>query len=223
MSMTRLQALQHLTHRLGAQFIPRTPEDFIGPARRFARDIQQKIADANTLGRTPLAFLINGEPGIGKSMLAAFALHQLGCHPQWSVTRLSGTQVKIETVEDLARTLRLRDMFGDWRAIWIEEADKIPTVAQVRFLLLMDELPAGTAVLCTSNCKLDQFEKRFQTRFEPMEVGPAPQAEIEALLRPYPLPARDIKSIATFACGSVRTALIDARNALSSTATAQAA
>ena len=112
----------------------------------------------------------------------------------------------------------MQDLFGKYRLIWIEEADAIPAAAQTRFLLL-DDLPAGAAVVATSNCKLEDFKKRFQTRFKIYEVEPPAPHEIETLLRRVGLAdERTIKNIATFACGCVRQALLDAESALQAAA-----
>ena len=56
--------------------------------------------------------------------------------------------------------------------LWIDKANAIPPVAQVRFLTLLDDLPRGIAIACTSNCKLRDFEERFQTRFQVFEIAP---------------------------------------------------
>ena len=100
--------------------------------------------------------------------------------------------------------------------LWIDEADEIPRLAQVRFLTLLDDLPAGVAVACTSNCKLSDFENRFQTRFQAFEIAPPPPAEIQSLVtRLLPqLSVRDATQIATFACGNVRQALLEAQGAM---------
>ena len=107
----------------------------------------------------------------------------LGCNAKWSARKLNGTQVKIETVEEIANDLHYQDLFGTYRFIWIEEADALPPIAQVRFLTLLDDLPNGCAVVCTSNCKIDEFKGRFQTRFKIFEIDPPAPHELEALLR----------------------------------------
>jgi len=138
-----------------------------------------------------------------------------GCN-QWSTTKLNGTQLKIEMIEDIAGRLHYKNLFGDWRMLWIDEADEIPRVAQVRFLTLLDDLPAGVVVACTSNCALADFENRFQTRFQVFEIAPPPPQEIQNLLvRIAPeISASDAAQIANFACGNVRQAMLDAQGAL---------
>ena len=100
--------------------------------------------------------------------------------------------------------------------LWIDEADEIPRVAQVRFLTVLDDLPSGVMVACTSNCALADFENRFQTRFQVFEIAPPPPQDIQKLLaRIAPeIPVREAGQIANFACGNVRQALLDAQGAL---------
>jgi DNA polymerase III delta prime subunit len=204
--------------KLPSLYTPTSPDDFIGPAAKVAVLLQRAVRDALEADKAPIKVLFNGEPGIGKSALAKYLMHLLGCDPRWSVKKYNGTQVKIETVEEIANDLHYRDMFGSYRLIWIEEADVIPALAQVRFLTLLDDLPNGCAVVCTSNCKLDEFKKRFQTRFKIYEVEPPAPHEVETLLRKFLTNPRDITNIATFACGNVRQALLDAETSLQAAA-----
>src|SRR4030095_5456438 len=166
-------------------------------------------------GDNPIKVLLNGQPGTGKSSLALYLADKLGCN-QWTMTKLNGTQVKIEAIEEMARSLHYRDLFAGHRLIWIEEADKIPHVAQVRFLTLLDELPAKCAVICTSNASLDEFEKRFQSRFMAMQVdgpnGDEMLAFLKSFFRPDQLTKHTLTKLtetAVFACGNVRQALLD--------------
>jgi replication-associated recombination protein RarA len=204
--------------KLPSLYTPTSADDFIGPAAKVAVLLQRAVRDAVEADKAPIKVLFNGEPGIGKSALAKYLMHLLQCDPKWSVKKYNGTQVKIETVEEIANDLHYRDMFGTYRLIWIEEADVIPALAQVRFLTLLDDLPNGCAVVCTSNCKLDEFKKRFQTRFKIYEVEPPTPREVEALLRKFLTNPRDITNIATFACGNVRQALLDAETSLQAAA-----
>ena len=140
---------------------------------------------------------------------------RLNCD-RWHTTVLNGTQVKIEVVEELAASLHFRELFGQYRVIRIEEVDKVPVVAQVRLLTLLDELPNQAAVVCTSNCTVGDLEDRFQSRFLLFDLAPPTSEQIEALLHKVasPLPGSVILQIATLARGNVRQALLDADNAL---------
>jgi DNA polymerase III delta prime subunit len=228
MKLTRLQSLQFISDALHSDsWTPTDADHLIGPARRGAMLLEQMAEDAHAMGNPPIKVLINGNPGMAKSALARYFRKLLKCD-KWSVSTYSGTQVKVETIEQIAQGLRLTSLFPGYRFICIEEADKIPAVAQVRTLLLLDQLPAQTAVVCTSNCQLKDFENRFQTRFTPIELsgtdrnGQAiPQAsteEIIAYLDQFPIDEADARHIATFCCGNIRSALLDVQQALQTNA-----
>ena len=199
---------------LPSSYKPTTPEDFIGPAQEVAHLINKLLATALPAG-APIKLLLLGRPGIGKSELANFFMVRMDCD-RWHASVLNGTQVKIEAVEELAASMRYRELFGQYRLIRIEEVDKVPVVAQVRLLTLLDELPNHTAVLCTSNCTVNDLEERFQSRFLLFDLAPPTGEQIEELLHKLAaqLPLPVIKQIATFACGNVRQALLDADSAL---------
>ncbi|HWY32317.1 MAG TPA: AAA family ATPase [Candidatus Acidoferrum sp.] len=219
--------MNELIARCAGQFIPKSADDFVGEnivsrqsgdqtgARLVARQIEKAVRLANQNGQSPLKFLFNGKPGLGKSALVQYLQHLTGCN-KWSTTKLNGTECKMERIEAIATNLHHKNLFGDWRMLWIDEADEIPRVAQVRFLTLLDDLPPGVIVACTSNCTLADFENRFQTRFQVFEIAPPPPAEIQNLLvRIAPeISPRDAGQIANFACGNVRQALLDAQGAL---------
>lgn len=218
-----MQKFKELCDRCSGKFIPHTSNDFVGvgvndhgsAARAVAQHIERIVYQSKASDNSSFKVLMNGAPGIGKTGLALYIQHLLGCD-KWSTTKLNGTQMKIELIEEIARSLHYRGLFGDYRMLHIDEADEIPRVAQVRFLSLLDDLPDGVAVVCTSNCKLKDFESRFQTRFQVFEIQPPTAQEIEMLLCDYVDPA-NAQQIATFSCGNVRQALLDAKGVVQQT------
>jgi hypothetical protein len=133
--------------------------------------------------------------------------------------------VRIEEVEELSARRHYRDLFGEYRVLRIEEVDKVPHVAQVSLLTLLDDLPSHNAMVCTSNCKLNELEVRFQRRFTVIELAPPSAEDICQLLstRWPALRSDTARQIATFACGNVGQALRDADAALAATPLALAA
>jgi len=196
--------------QLPSEYKPRKLEDFIGPAQRTARLMMNLGNHARENNNSSIKFLLNGEPGVGKSALAEFFACHMGCVEKHSRIKYNGTKVNVEVVDDIGRQLAYRSLYGDYNYVWIDEADKIPQVAQVRLLTLLDDLGDGCAVVCTSNCKLKDFEERFQTRFRVLEVEAPQPHELQSLLARFLTNEKTITRIAQFACGNVRAALLDA-------------
>ncbi|MEI7732678.1 MAG: AAA family ATPase [Verrucomicrobiota bacterium] len=205
--------------KLPSNHTPLTHGDFVGPARHIAPLLDEAIRCANENDRAPIKMIFLGPPGTGKSALARYMQHQLKCHPKWSTVKLNGSQVDLETVENLASSLHLRDLFSEWKFIWFEEIDQCTPKAQVRLLTLLDDQPTGTAIVCTSNCKLNELESRFQSRWKFFDVKPPTAADIHGLLVSYGLDEATASQISTFACGNVRAALLDAELAMQAQAT----
>jgi hypothetical protein len=67
------------------------------------------------------------------------------------------------------------------------------------------------AIACTSNCKLRDFEERFQTRFLVFEIAPPSTEEIITLLHRYLPNEPEVVNAANFADGNGRQALLDAK------------
>lgn len=193
-----------------ADYRPQVQADFIGKARFYSKLLDKAVVLSP---EGPLKFLFAGHPGTGKTELAQYVQRLLNV-TKWSLTKLNGTQCKVEAVERMADSLHLCDLFGGWRMIWIEEADNIPTVAQVRLLTLIDETPRKVAWILTSNARTNDFDARFQSRFQVLEFPPVPQEEIAGLLSKWPLREQVVKQIATFCVGNVRQALLDAQTQL---------
>jgi replication-associated recombination protein RarA len=191
---------------------PLRAEEFIGPAKELSM-LLEAIAKRSIRSGEPVKLLIRGDPGIGKSALLDPFLEQIGAN-KWTTTKLNGTQLKIETLDDWARSLCLRELMGTYKVLRIEEIDKANFVVQTRMLTILDDLPRNVAVVCTSNKAVKEFEPRFQSRFQVFSLKAPETDEIKWLLAKFGLRKDDINRIATFACGNVRLALFDAQSAL---------
>jgi len=200
---------------LPSLYKPSAADHFIGPARAAARTLDRLIDTATAAGAQPFKVLLLDPPCVCKSALADYVTLRLNCG-KWSTHKFNGTQLKIEQVDELARTLQFKDLFGAYRLVRIEEVDKVPVVAQVRLLTVLDDLPECCAVICTSNCGIEDLEDRFQSRFMVLELKGPSSDEIHSFLSSnWPsTPKTAAKHIATFACGNVRQALLDAQLAL---------
>jgi len=187
----------------------------IGPAGKAVTLLEKAVARSEANDRTPLLFIISGPPGIGKSSAARYLVEQLLKVNKFEVAKYSGTQVRIDTVEELARSLCLKSLFSPWRALWIDEVDHMPRVAQVRFLTLLDDIfegLKGVAVVVTCNSDVSQLEERFNSRFTPIPLQAPKPEEIGELLQSMELPQAAASMIAMSCCGNVRMAIKDANS-----------
>lgn len=191
---------------------PRRPEEFIGPAQDLAM-VLDRIGKRSVKSADPVKLIIRGEPGIGKSSLVERLLEQIGAN-KWTTTKLNATQLSIDAIDSWARKLCSRELYGNYRVLWIEEVDKVNHFVQVRLLTLLDDLPHNVAVIGTSNKELRDFDPRFQSRFQVFQLRPPGADQIAWLLKKFGLRKDDINRIAQFACGNVRLALNDAQSAL---------
>ena len=194
-------------------FRPKTSADFIGPAGKWAAHLEKLVRLALPTG-DPLRIMLLGAPGIGKTQLAEHLVRTTGAG-KFSISKYNGTGFRIDDAEAMIQTFRFKDMFGGYRVLQIEEVDKVPTVAQVALLTLLDDLPNHTACIATSNCKVKDFEVRFQRRFTVCEIEPPSEKDILTMLQlRWPvIPKKRAVEIATFCCGNLGQALTDADNA----------
>jgi replication-associated recombination protein RarA len=193
-------------------FKPRSPEQFIGPARELARVFDRILRRSSRKG-TPIRIFNQGEPGIGKSALVDYLLQQLSVSP-FNLIKRSGAALSMDHVEDFARSLQLTDLFGGYRVLHIEEVERVHHLVQARLLTLLDDLPPYSAILCTSNKNVKDLDERFQTRFQVFTLKSPTPDDIKGLLARFRLNKAEINRIATLCCGNVRLALLDAQSAL---------
>jgi putative ATPase len=194
------------------EYKPSSPAQFIGSARLYA-SMLATLAEQLKRKKEPVRILLIGPPGTGKTSSSEFFLKTLGVG-KWSMHKYNGTEMKIDEACEIARSFRMPDLLGEFRALAIEEVDAVPVVAQTRLLTLLDEMTAGSVAVCTSNCSVEQLEPRFQSRFRVFEFKPPTQQEIIDLLVSLGTPKREAVQIGTFCCGDVRLAINDASNAI---------
>src|SRR5882672_4531425 len=109
--------LPELLTRCDGSFVPRRLDDFIGRqmierqsgdtwigARLIAELLAQGVHLANANQRSPLKYLLNGRPGLGKSALVAYLQHLLGCN-KWNTIKLNGTECKVEMIHEIVQQL----------------------------------------------------------------------------------------------------------------------
>ena len=193
-------------------FKPNKPQDFIGPARAVAA-ILERIVERSRATGAPIKLFLQGNAGVGKSSLLDYFLGRLGVS-KWAVTKLSGTKVRIEDVDDWASRLCYLELGGGYKVLRIEEMDRASHTARARLLMCLDDLPRHVAVVCTSNKEQGTVEPRFLSRFQNITVDAPPAADIKRLLQRFGLTPGKTGFISEIACGNVRLALNEAQTAL---------
>lgn len=194
------------------EFKPASAAEFIGPARKVALTLDSIITRCAPTG-APLKVLLYGLPGVGKSALADYLLARLQIN-KFSITKLSGTEVRLEDVQEWAGRLCYRDLFSSYKILRIEEMDRASHTARAGMLNVLDDLPDHVGVICTTNQSVKELEPRFLSRFQAIEVKPPAADEIKTLLSRFKLRKTALDRISQFACGNVRLALNDAQTAL---------
>jgi DNA replication protein DnaC len=169
---------------LPTEYKPRVVNDFVGPARDVARRLTNS-AKMCLPKNSPASHLLVGPSGSGKTGLAQFALDLFGVQ-QWTITEVFGSDLTIDVARDIAADMRMTNIFGGYRGVFIDEIDKCTKEARDRLLGIVGEYqPKSTLIIATSNLSLklfDDLEKtkdmrgRFSSRWQCHEV-PCPTVD----------------------------------------------
>jgi DNA polymerase III delta subunit len=88
-------------------------------------------------------------------------------HPL-NIRRYAGPDLTSDVVRELTSAFSTPSVFGGYYSLIVNEADKIPSLAQIRLLDLMDRLPEyNLTMVLTSNDELPDFDSRFLSRTKP--------------------------------------------------------
>jgi MoxR-like ATPase len=187
----------------------------IGPAAAVLA-----AARAIAAKRDPLALLLDGDPGVGKTLIADTLALELTGSPH-AIERVNGQSVSADLVREWRITAGWGNLFSARTVKRIDEIDKASTAGVAELLTHLDYLPRGHAVLATTNdfaALRSSWKGRLETRFIRLHVDAPAIAEIVPwLIRHCRIAAQQAQAIARGAVPdgmldgvNVRAALLDA-------------
>ena len=130
-------------------------QGFVGNDKA-AQTLRKLCGDARQTAES-LAFLIDGESGIGKSLAARLcAVQELGADPRADDVHVTPSgQLTAAEVELMRDRFGHTTLFGSGWRVWIIEEIDFAEAPQIRRLLtLLDALPRRCAVFMTTNVKV---------------------------------------------------------------------
>ncbi len=113
----------------------------------------------------PTAFLFHGDTGTGKTSAALALAADLAVNPDWALYRISSGTMDADAVESVLKNLRYTAPGGGWKVVIADEADLASPKAKQLWLSVMEELPARSVIVFTTN-HVEKFEQRFKDRCE---------------------------------------------------------
>ena len=159
---------------------PSQPSELIGSQIQKTASALWQSADDVLSGEDdyPLAIVLTGAPGIGKTTLAnMLALKLTGSN--FAVTTENGKEVGVDRVRHFMEHMHDSLLWVNGHQCWIiNEGDNITEAGQVAFLSLLDACPSNYHIILTSNEDLDNWSERFQTRFEVYNIDSPDDDEI---------------------------------------------
>ena len=196
------------------QYKPVTPAGLIGSPAESAASLMRHTLNLKHQLEPKLKLMLYGVPGCGKTTIADMLAKALAAHAV-DIESINGRNLTIDTVREWQFQSRYASLFGGWKVKVINEADLVPAAAQDLMLSYLDEMPAHTAVIATSNATMETLSERFSTRFGPVRIEPPTEEQIVDFLRRFwKLPKSQAAFIAQGSNGNVRDALLRAANYL---------
>ncbi len=193
-------------------YIPKSPDEFIGPANTVARILAVKSARIKPDGN-PAKLLLYGPPGVGKTRLAEFFARSL-TEQAVQIESTNGRNVNLEVIRQWQESERYIPLLSRWSVKIVNELDATPPAAQDLLLTYLDQMPSFTAFIGTSNLDLRALAERFQTRLQQFKVDAPVTEDLARFLSRWKV-ARNLPNEIAVGCGgNVRAALLDVQSVM---------
>lgn len=170
------------------------PPSIIGPAAA-ALHAMKALAGP----RDRLAILLDGNPGVGKTLALDLLTVEI-CPSPHAVERLNGQSLTVDLVRHWKERAAYGNLFADWTIKRVDEIDAASSQATGELLTFLDYLPPRVAILASTNefAKLQAASKgRLETRFHRFPVsGPSIDESTSFLRKRFGIPAQIAAKIA---------------------------
>jgi len=130
--------------QLYEKYRPKSLDDFIGQPK--IKKQLQSLMKRDSWDRD--AIWIQGPSGTGKTSLAWILANKVA-NP-FDIEELDGDKCNVEAVRELERSLNLTSMFGDWKAVIVNEAHAMSHKAIQAWLTLLERLPKHRLIIFTT-------------------------------------------------------------------------
>lgn len=181
----------------------------IGPAALVLSAARAHIAKP---GRDRVVLLFDGDPGIGKKLIADQIAWDLAPSAM-AIETINGQSTGVEVVREWRERACYGNLFARWTVKRIEEIDQMSSSAMAEMLTFLDLMPSHVAIIATTNefLKLRALCKgRLESRFVRFPVNAPTVAETSReIVRRFRIPMQKAHTIAR---GSVPDGVLDGCN-----------
>lgn len=166
------------TENLVEKYRPRVLSELVG------QDATVRALRAFIAAPYPNAFLFSGETGTGKTSAALALANELGCdlarEELGGVWQIASGEQTVQNVRDLLRQLHCIPFYGSgWRVCIINEADYMAPQAEAVWLDALENLPARTVIVFTTNAA-PKLSSRFKDRCDGFTFASEKSVEMRA-------------------------------------------
>ena len=124
--------------------------------------------------------LLLGEPGLGKTTIAYILAREFGV-PKENIVHYNGFDLLVDDIRTIAAQINTPTLFGEKKAIIIDEIHGIPDRAQQDLLIPLENLKGNTLVVaCTTT--VEKVKTALVDRFKPFTLRPISDTDALSLI-----------------------------------------